>query len=258
MEKEEAIQTMASLGLTVLQAKVYLTLVCSGPSSGRTAANLAKIASNDVYRVLDELQEKGLVEKIIAKPTAYKAIEIENGLSLLLQNKKEEYVQTEKKAKILSETIGKNNNVAPKALEQLTVTSHEKSLAKLHERLSNNAAESIDFICPLKMSTNKLFEFFPYLKLACNRGIKVRVITVADKRNLETPVFSSSFFESRFLPDNSLFGLHIFDKRILTTAITEKSVPSLFTDNAHIVKLAETYFNAIWVNARPLAVITTR
>ena len=58
--QEETVQTLVNLGLTVLQAKVYLSLAKSGVSTGRATAKAAKVASQDVYRVLIELQEKGI------------------------------------------------------------------------------------------------------------------------------------------------------------------------------------------------------
>ncbi|MCW4019121.1 MAG: hypothetical protein NWF00_10680 [Candidatus Bathyarchaeota archaeon] len=98
MKTEEAIQTLVNLGLTVLQAKVYLALVTVGTTTGRITAKAANVASQDVYRVLTELQEKGLAEKIIAKPNKYKPTPVQNGISALLKQKIKEYNENEKKA----------------------------------------------------------------------------------------------------------------------------------------------------------------
>ena len=96
--QEETVQTLVNLELTVLQAKVYLALVKLGTSTGRTTAKAAKVASQDVYRVLTELQEKGLVEKIIAKPNKYRPIPLKDGLSMLLQRRNKQTAELKKAA----------------------------------------------------------------------------------------------------------------------------------------------------------------
>ena len=106
----KSVQTLVDLGLTVLQSKVYITLIKSGPSTGRITAKMAQVAPQDVYRVLTELQEKGLVEKIIAKPAMYKATTFKESISVLLQNKKEEYIEIEKQVKIMANNFSENKN----------------------------------------------------------------------------------------------------------------------------------------------------
>jgi sugar-specific transcriptional regulator TrmB len=145
--QDEAIQTLVKLRLTVLQAKVYIALAKLGTSTGRTTAKVAQVASQDVYRVLDDLQEKGLVEKIIAKPTMYKATPIKEGLSILLQNKKEEFIETEKQVKTMSNNFyeNKNQNILQENV-QFIITSELTLLFKMHEKSADMTKNSIDTI----------------------------------------------------------------------------------------------------------------
>ena len=253
--KEEAVQTLVNLGLTVLQAKVYLALAKLGTSTGRTTAKEAQVASQDVYRVLSELQEKGLAEKIIAKPTMYKATPIKVGLSILLQYKKEEYIETEKQAKIISNNFCENGNQKILHEYEFIITSEINLLFKMHEKLADTTKKSIDFVAPMKMSEKMLFHNCQYIKRTIKRGVKIRVI--AQKVNGETiaenpkPLLKNPLFELRYLPETSIpFGMHIFDKQEVTLAVSEKPIPSLWTNNPHVVKLAEVYFEDMWNNAQ--------
>jgi sugar-specific transcriptional regulator TrmB len=56
-KNDEPIQTFMSLGLTLLQAKLYLTLVKLGSQGGevRKISRESSIARQDVYRILPEL-----------------------------------------------------------------------------------------------------------------------------------------------------------------------------------------------------------
>ncbi len=255
--QEEPIHTLVNLELTVLQAKVYIALAKSGTSTGRTTAKAAKVAPQDVYRVLSELQEKGLVEKIITKPTMYKATPINLGLSMLLQNKKREYIETEKQVKKMSNNFceNKNQNILNEN-EQFLITSEFTLLSKMHDKLADATKKSIDFVCLMGLSDKILFETFKYLKRATRRGIRIRVIspkvivdTIAENPK---PFLKNSVFEHRYFNDKTVpFGMHIFDKQEVTLMVSEKKpMPSLSTKNVNVLKLAEVYFETAWDNAQ--------
>lgn len=79
MSQEEHYQTFVNLGLTYLQAKVYVTLLKLGDVGAevRKIASASAIARQDVYRILPALQKMGLVEKVVAIPTIYRPIPLE-------------------------------------------------------------------------------------------------------------------------------------------------------------------------------------
>jgi len=58
---------------------------------GKTIGEMSGVARQDIQCVLNELQEKGLIEKIIMMPTEYQATPIEVGVSVLLKQKSREY-----------------------------------------------------------------------------------------------------------------------------------------------------------------------
>lgn len=61
------------LGLTSLQAKIYLALAQTGNATIRNIAKNSKIARQDVYRIMPSLQKLGLAEQIVVSPTMYKS-----------------------------------------------------------------------------------------------------------------------------------------------------------------------------------------
>ena len=83
----EQVLTLTELGLSTTQAKIYLALVKTENQTAQTISKLSTVSRPDVYRVLNQLQDLGLVEKIIAKPEEFRAIPIEEGVSILLQRR---------------------------------------------------------------------------------------------------------------------------------------------------------------------------
>ncbi|MEJ5326773.1 MAG: helix-turn-helix domain-containing protein [Candidatus Bathyarchaeia archaeon] len=105
MVEEELVQILTRLGLTISQVKVYLGLIGLKQASGKVIAKHSKMARQEVYRVLAELQEKSLVEKIISRPTEFKPVSIEDCLSILVASKKKtRFLKTRKKQLFYSES----------------------------------------------------------------------------------------------------------------------------------------------------------
>jgi sugar-specific transcriptional regulator TrmB len=88
---EEDIQTLTRLGLTILQAEIYLTLTKLEKATIKTLSTTTKIDRANVYRIVSKLQELRLVEKMITNPTVYKAVPIQDGAPMLLERQTQEY-----------------------------------------------------------------------------------------------------------------------------------------------------------------------
>ena len=82
---EDSIHTLEDLGVTESQGNVYLALLRLGVAS--KAATIAKFSNTprqDVYRLLMELQQIGIVQKIITKPAMFRAIPPKETVDILL------------------------------------------------------------------------------------------------------------------------------------------------------------------------------
>ncbi len=73
MLEEGKVQTLTELGLTGRQARVFLNLLKCESSTARALSMSSDLARQDTYKVLDELQELGLVEREISVPTKFTA-----------------------------------------------------------------------------------------------------------------------------------------------------------------------------------------
>jgi len=98
------------LGLTILEARVYLALAKAGKATIATISKTSKVARPDVYRTLAKMQEKGLVEKILAIPTQFKLIPMKQSLLTLLENKRNEFLEVQEKTTELFLNFKENNS----------------------------------------------------------------------------------------------------------------------------------------------------
>ena len=103
--KSEEIAVLESLRAVLIQAKAYLALTRLGRAKAGEIYKNAHVARQDVYRILETLQEIGLVEKIICRPIEYVAIPLEDGLTKLVERKRTEFGETKKRADKIKESI---------------------------------------------------------------------------------------------------------------------------------------------------------
>jgi len=101
MHLDEDIEALMQFGFTLLQARVYLTLLKIGDSSIRRIAEKMDIARQEAQRVAAELMVMGFLEKILAKPTIYRPLPINEALSLLFEHRQKQSTELAQKANIL-------------------------------------------------------------------------------------------------------------------------------------------------------------
>jgi sugar-specific transcriptional regulator TrmB len=258
IQDDEYIQRLMDLGLTFLQAKIYINLAKLEKTEIKKISKASNVARTDIYRIMPTIEKLGLAEKIIANPTMYKATPIKEGLSLLLQNKKTEYAKLEKKTSALLNDFPENNlqDLQEENL-QFMITSEKKLLAKMHKKQIRSAQTSIEMvISSLKVFRVMLFDHLENLKRATKKGVKIRaVIQKVEGESIPSKLkalTTNPFFELRCLSNPDLFGVIIFDRKEVTLCVCASRtdrVPSLWSNNPIIVKLAEVYFENMWNKA---------
>ncbi len=255
--QEEAVQTLVNLGLTVLQAKVYIALARSGASTGRVTAKLAKVASQDVYRVLTELQEKGLVEKIISKPNKYRAIPVKEGLLMLLQRRKKQTEELNRAVFELSNSF-LTINVPEDKRETGTFV-----LIPQGEPIENRlvgvwktAQKSIDLMNDFQEGIVWYEKNFELNIKALNRGVKIRdLLSKTQKRYHITKTFSVLLerkpeFQVRYLDFPPPAKLMIKDRKEVfistTREINSLNYPCLWSNNPIVVQIIQQWYDIMW------------
>ena len=179
MDQDGYIQTLINLGLSLLQAKVYMNLVNLEQADVKTIAKASNVARTDTYRIMRTLEKTGLAEKIIALPTMYRATPIRQGYSLLLQNKTREHVNLQKKTIELIKNHHESNHktALQKEETEFVVTSSKALFFKRIAEREKTVQTSIFVVGGWKGIKFVLFNRFHDLMRALKRGVKIQIIT---------------------------------------------------------------------------------
>ena len=268
--QEEGVQALVDLGLTVLQAKVYIALAKSGTSTGRTTAKTAKVASQDVYRVLAELQEKGLIEKIIDKPNKYRPIPIEEGFTILLQRRNKQTIEI----KNMMTEICKNFSGTDKSEDdnekcQFVLIPQKETIANKLIKEVETAQTSVDLASDFRSSIDGLGTGLESIFKSIKRGVKFRdLIDTSQGRCQESkafltlkrnPAYQARFICStlplklliaRFICSTLPVKLLIKDKQEVFISIKHAKsnidTPYLWSNNPIIVQVIQQWYDIMW------------
>jgi sugar-specific transcriptional regulator TrmB len=260
MSREEEIEILMDLGLTLLQAKTYLALVSFGTATINTLAKTTGIAKHDVYRIMPKLQISGLAEKIIAPHATYKAVPVEDAASMLLQNKiHQDAILQKKTAELISHY--KNNNIGAPVQEEdsyFRIISEKFHYLRTLDSITDEANHTIDFAHTWEFTMGMLFKHNPdNLERALKRGVTIRWITEnhnEDKlaegalKNLT----SYSLFKIRYVPRPIPLRIAIYDRKHAIMCLSNDSVSwmnNMWSNNKMFVNAIANSHAQMWSGA---------
>lgn len=84
---EETATELADFGLTKTQAKIYITLATLGIASASEIAAISKIRREEVYRIIPELEKRGVIVRKLMVPRKFSAIQPETAIEILTKLK---------------------------------------------------------------------------------------------------------------------------------------------------------------------------
>ena len=259
--RDEDVEALTSLGLTILQAKVYLALVESGSSTIKEISKNAGVARQDLYRITSELQKLGLIEKVIAVPTEFKAIELTLVTTILLQRLHKKEAETrEKVLKLMQRHKEKKGKAKPEEKEHLfiMIPDGEAVTRKTMKALDNTQKSMDSIISWVKFSSLMLNTRKFRLKRALERGVKLRFITEKPKDEKQIPKIVKTYrkkypFEVRYLPANPSAHIALYDKKEVCINTSTKAglteTPLLWSNSPSLTAVIHDYFEILWLTA---------
>lgn len=262
MFQDNDVKALTALGLTALQAKVYLALTKLGQAKIKTISKTTKVARQDLYRIMTELQNRCLAEKVLATPVTFRALPIHEAVPILLQRMNREKAEAHSNALQLVE---RHKDKMPKLSAQedepkFLLIPEKQALSHKLGRSIEKAQNTVDMVCSRKTCLQALFESSPKLKKALERGVKIRWIIEKPFSTNEAPAIlaslsENSLFKLKSIDHNPVKTFSIYDqKRILFTANPEPNhvqSPALWTNSISLVEIAQHYFDTLWNKAEP-------
>lgn len=252
-----SVESLERLGLTKLQAKIYLAAVSLQKASVSKISAVARIARPDVYRVLPTLEELGLVKRIISKPTLYEAASLKEGCFSLLGRKKQEYDLVKKSAVHLLESHRNQGLTQEPDKGRFELVSSVKQLLERLAVEDSLAQRSIDIMGTWVHVRPLLYGFQQMFPKALKRGVKIRVIVDEAPAKKSGKPIRSSLLEVRALGRVVPIKTVIYDMERANMYVGAQDdkrglIPSLWSENPGFVKIVVAFYESVWLQAEPL------
>jgi sugar-specific transcriptional regulator TrmB len=260
--QKESIRALTDLGLATGQAKVYLALAILEKATAKEIANQSNIARQEVYRLLTELQKKSLIERIIASPTQFKAIPLEEGLLILVRRKEKEVSKIKNNIFTILNNFTQNNaktDTDKDASQFAYIPGKEAFILKL-KKIVENVEETIDISSENKGYLQSVFLLSENIEKNLRKGIRYRVI-VDDSEDIKS--LKKAVQEFTKMPSYKIKALMgpkiqfaIFDEREVIVACVSgldfAESPTLWSNNPNLIAIVQNHFESMWKKATPL------
>ena len=164
MDKGAIVEQLRTMGLTLYEAKCYVSLASLGPADPRKVATEARIPYPSAYEALKSLAELGWAELVVRRPATYRARNPDS-LREMIRSKIEETFDSLEKV------------YSPQPVEEAelvyTLRGKERVLSKIYEMIKS-AKDSIVLAAPSTgLEDSRLLDL---LAGAVARGVKVRAV----------------------------------------------------------------------------------
>lgn len=169
------------LGLSNYEARAYLSLLNSGPTTAKQLSGRSNVPMGRVYDVLETLEEYAIVSHRNTRPKEYVATQIETAAQRLLAERRRELRhqrhQYEQTAADLPKLLGGDQQ---QSAECWTAAVGVRDCEQLLHKRIDGATQSIDILAGgLTAGTDSESAFQrtgPHMRDALDRGVSIRVI----------------------------------------------------------------------------------
>jgi sugar-specific transcriptional regulator TrmB len=99
------VERLQTFGINEIEASLYFTLLNHGAETAGELVDATGLAGADVYKTLNRLLEKGMVEELTERPTKYCAVPIEAALDVAIMKEAYHLRQMERSKQELVELV---------------------------------------------------------------------------------------------------------------------------------------------------------
>lgn len=245
-------QILEQAGLNAYECKLYLQLLYSGEQAASVVARASKIPRSTARGVLDQLCERGIVEKLYKRNTQFYSCKSPSALKVHLENriaKNERAIELIENALPMLNAYFTQKNIAPKVR---LFEGREQVIEAFNRSLFQEGVEEILIFTSYEFFKDPVIykndqEYFVGMRV--KKGIPVRVLvsksTESSKLEMKSPKFLR---ERRFIPEKyELPGnIHIYGESVLYFYADKDEYLAVLIEGGQVAKTMRTLFEFMW------------
>ncbi len=261
-QDETLINYLIKLGLSIYEAKTYISLIESGPKSASELGFLSGVPRPKVYGAIKSLERKGLAKITPGNPLLFSASQPDKQLSKAVEKMRNEVKMCEDAINTISlkyETSKYVRKRTPQEMGNIWPISDRGEALKRFKDLTSEAEHTINIVTTRNGILRLYKTGIEYLDAAALRGVEIRLLAPFEERDRHIVEELKDIVLIRPLENISKASLITFDsKRILFFEVYPDDLnPKLgndkgfWTENANLTTLEDKLFQEIW-NRNPM------
>jgi sugar-specific transcriptional regulator TrmB len=267
LSEQTIVKQLGAFDLTENDAKVYLFLARIGPSSAGVVARRLGTNRMNVYRTLTTLQEEGLVESTVGRPSKFSALPAAQFLNGNIEVVKAKISSLERSKEEITSYL-ENLRKAEPSLEEpkFRIVQGRKHV---NDQIAKMVDETKSEIC-LIQTRKSLFRLIysgidDKLKGLHKKGVKVMVLTEIDEASAEAVRSLMDFAQIRHMPSSSVTRMILVDEteaftsfvRDDSTSLSSEKELAMWVKAPDYVKSMKLSFDALWNDSTPAQQVLT-
>jgi len=259
---------LLKFGLSRNEIRIYIYLARSGIRKAREISDALSLHRTETYKLLRDLEKRGLVSSVLEKPLKFTATPFEETIDTLIEAKKLKIQQLERRKKNLIDIWFSipQQKVEPQNREVFQILEGEEQIILKANEILEKTKEEIYVLAPdLDLLRLYYSGFTDKLEKFSRKNIKVRLLTnhspksrfIADKMKLTDVKYVLSSAEelpSFIISDQEqlLFSIkNGNDAQDSETRRRKRKISSLWTNYEAFIKALKTLFLELWNTELP-------
>lgn len=254
MSYEELQERLSEFGLDTSEAKLYASLLKTGPLKVADLARVSGFNRVQAYRILQRLESRGIVETTLEKPMKFVAAKPDVAFDILAKTLREKINLIEDEKNHFNDLPQMEQSPHLEAEKFRVIRGRPEFFGTLRHLL-----DSVDSEVMFMTTRNGINRFYhsgldDVLKPKAKKGMKVRILAEVDKSNLEAVKWLAKSFNIRHSVERRTAQFMIVDNSqiVLSTALDDSSSmnsetdTSLWTNSKDHVSAITGLFDELW------------
>ena len=267
----QLVEKLSEIGLSRSQAKVYLSVVSSGPIGVGEISKETNLHRQDVYKLLPRLENLGLITKTLGKPVIIEALSVETAVDNLITLQKKKIEENANRLKVAEKELiialkERQEGVRPEQKPEFLLISAPEAAWNRAGMSIENARMQYDALIAKDVVIKFALVFRTGFRKLAKQGVRSRLIIGADKhedsieRAIEKMRPRKGEFAVKLTGKNcEIEHYSIVDHReawlgTQRGAVTSNISPTFWTTDKNVVRIFEEHFEATWNNPQSFTV----
>ncbi len=230
-----------------------MALLKVGVARARVVSGVAGVVRQEVYRVLLELWQLGLVHKNLTVPVSYVAVPFPEAVKVLFAARASELTLISQKATHVTEKFSQTPPARATLESPCFGMVCEGEGGRKYGTALQGAQGCVELVCGWVRFRQLCFHFEEELKAALKRGVRVRVVVERSPKQ-SFPKWVSALnnpaFELKTVPTAPAATIAVFDGAEVAVAfdgaVRLAAGPDLWSRHVGLVAVCRGYFDRLW------------